>query len=114
MGFGDDFLSVSFTAIANSCVFIEDFCKEVNELEEECFYTACVTIAVAGLFYRCFGFIRFNDGYSFVAGVALAVAVEVNVAGSGNGFGNDVIAVRTNLYFSTFCLAVGSNDYCPL
>jgi hypothetical protein len=36
MGFGDDFLSVSFTAIANSCVFVEDFCNlEVRRTKAE-------------------------------------------------------------------------------
>ena len=89
VGFGDDFLSVSFTAIANSCVFVEDFCKEVNELEEECFYTACMTIAAAGLF---FGLLGFNDDDFFVTGVSFAVTIVVNMTGLGKTFRDNVLA----------------------
>ena len=43
---------VSFTAFADSCIFIEDFSEEVSELEEESLDSACM--AVAGAFFIFF------------------------------------------------------------
>ena len=79
-------MSVRFTAFADSCALIKNLCEEVDELEEERFDSACVTVARAGLFFGNFGFIRsvrfcwfvgFCDDDFFITGVTFAITVFV-------------------------------------